>query len=76
MAINPMKLLQMKNIWDGFTSRHPKFPQFMSAVQQHGISEGTIIEVQLTHPDGKVFTTNLKLTAEDMEAFRNLQDIQ
>ena len=32
MAINPMKLLELKNLWSAFTRRHPKFPQFLSAV--------------------------------------------
>ena len=49
MAINPMKLLELKNLWGAFTRRHPKFPQFISAVQQAGISEGTVIEVQNFH---------------------------
>ena len=48
MAINPMKLLELKNLWNAFTRRHPKFPQFISAVQQAGISEGTVIEIQIT----------------------------
>ena len=63
MAINPMKLLELKNLWSAFTRRHPKFPQFISAVQQAGISEGTVIEVQITTPDGRTFTSNLKGTA-------------
>lgn len=71
-----MKLLQIKNIWDGFTARHPKFPQFMSAVQQNGITEGTVLEVTVTTPDGKSLTTNLKVTAEDIEAVKSIQDIR
>ena len=76
MAINPMKLLELKNLWGAFTRRHPKFPQFLSAVQQTGITEGTVIEVQITPPDGRTFTTNLKVTAEDIEAVKNLQNYQ
>ena len=76
MAINPMKLLQFKSIWEQFTNRHPKFPQFMNAVSQHGITEGTVIEVSISTPDGKNFTTNLKVTPEDMDAMRSLQDAQ
>ena len=70
MAINPMKLLELKNLWNAFTRRHPKFPQFISAVQQAGISEGTVIEVQITIPDGRTFTSNLKVQQEDIEAVR------
>lgn len=76
MAINPMKLLELKNLWGAFTKRHPKFPQFLAAVQQAGIPEGTVIEVQVTPPDGKTLTTNLKVTAEDIETVKSLQNYQ
>ena len=71
-----MKLLELKNLWIAFTNRHPKFPQFIAAVQQNGISEGTVIEVQITTPEGKTFTSNLKVTAEDIEAVKSLQNFQ
>ena len=76
MAINPMKLLELKNLWSAFTKRHPKFPQFLSAVQQAGIPEVTIIEVQITSPDGKTFTSNMKVTSEDIDAVKSLQNYQ
>ena len=76
MAINPMKLLELKNLWAAFTRRHPKFPQFLSAVQQSDIPEGTVIEVQITTPEGKTFTSNLKVQAEDIEAVKSLQNYQ
>nr|WP_294665119.1 hypothetical protein [uncultured Blautia sp.] len=76
MAINPMKLLEIRNMWSAFTRRHPKFPAFLSAVQQTGIPEGTVIEVQITTPDGRSFTSNLKVQAEDIEAVKSLQNYQ
>lgn len=75
MAFNPMKFMQAKNVWDGFVKRHPKFPLFLSAVQQHGITADTVIEVEIRTPDGKSFTTNLKVAPEDIEAIRELQDM-
>ena len=76
MAINPMKLLELKNLWNAFTKRHPKFPQFLSAVQQAGIPVGTLIEVQIPSPDGKTFTSNMKVTSEDIDAVKSLQNYQ
>ena len=76
MAINPMKLLEIRNLCSAFTRRHPKFPQFLTAVQQAGIPEGTVIEVTITPPDGKTFTSNLKVTAEDIDAVKSLQNYQ
>ena len=76
MAINPMKLLELKNLWSAFTKRHPKFPQFLSAVQRAGIPEGTIIDVQITSPDGKTVTSNVKVTSDDIDAVKSLQNYQ
>lgn len=74
--MNPLQIMQFKKYWDEFTARHPKFPLFLNAVLQHGITEGTIIEVQIKRPDGKEFTSNLKIAKEDMELFQKLKDNQ
>ena len=38
------------------------------------IKEGTIIEVNITTDDGRNFSTNVKLTAEDMQLFADVKD--
>lgn len=76
MAINPMKMLEAQRIWKEFTERHPKFPQFMSAVKQEGITEGTVLEVQITYPDGRKLESNLKVSREDLDALNSLQDMK
>lgn len=74
--MNPMQLMQFKKMWDGFASRHPKFPMFLTAVAQNGIVEGTVIEVQIKRPDGKEFASNLKISKEDMETFNELKNMK
>ncbi len=74
--MNPMKLLQLKNMWDGFVLRHPKFPNFLKAVSQNDIQEGTIIEIQVTAPEGKTFTSNIKVQKEDVELLQSLMDLK
>lgn len=71
--INPMQLLQIRGMWTEFTSRHPKFPHFLNAVAQNGITEGTIIEIQITTAEGKNFASNLKISKEDMELFQKMK---
>ena len=58
MPLNPMKLLQIKNAWDRFTAGHPKFPLFLKAIQKQGITEGTILELKVTAPDGRELCSN------------------
>lgn len=72
--MNPMAFMQIKSLWDRFENNHPKFPRFLSVVSNNVMKEGTIIEVKVTDPDGTDYTTNLKLTADDMsiiEEFKN-----
>ena len=76
MAMNPMALFKVKKSWDTFCGNHPRFPAFLQAVQNAGIKEGTIIEVTVTTPEGKALTTNVKITASDMQAFEDLKGLQ
>ena len=75
MAVNPMALLKAKKSWETFCGNHPRFPAFMQAVQSAGIQEGTIIEVSVTTPEGKTLTSNVRLTASDMQAFNDLKGL-
>ena len=75
MGMNPMALLKAKKSWETFCGNHPRFPAFMQAVQAAGIQEGTIIEVSVTTPAGKTMTTNVRLTASDMQAFDDLKGL-
>lgn len=68
--------MQFQNMWKDFTSRHPKFPLFMEAVAQNGITEGTIVEIEIKRPDGKEFSTNMKISKEDMELFQQMNQMQ
>ena len=73
--INPMKLMQLKELWDKFKNNHPKFPMFLSAMNQNGIREGTVIDITIQEPDGEKIQSNLKITASDMELFEQLKGI-
>lgn len=76
MAINPAAIFKAKKSWETFCGNHPRFPAFLQAVQSAGIQEGTVIEVSITTPTGRTMTTNVRLTASDMEAFHDLKGIK
>ena len=68
MNFNQLAMLQkVKECVDRFRANHPKFPLFLKAVSQNALKEGTIIEWNVTTPDGENYCSNLKLTADDME---------
>ena len=73
MALNPMQLLKIKGLWDGFTKRHPKFPAFLRVMTQGAITEGSVLEITVTTAEGKVISSNIKVTKEDMEMVEALR---
>lgn len=73
--INPAKLLKLRGAWDTFTRNHPKFPKFIEAIQRKGITEGTIIEINITTAEGETISSNLKLTESDIALFGELREL-
>ena len=72
---NPLQLLQIKKAWDQFTGRHPKFPAFLKAMSKGAITEGTVLDITVTTADGRVISSNLKITAEDMALVEELKNL-
>ena len=76
MNISQITRLQaLKKHLENFQNNHPKFPAFLDAVYREALTEGTVIEISATSPDGKNYVTNLKLKEEDLEFFRALQEL-
>ena len=73
--INPMKLLQIRASWEQFKARHPKFPYFLNAVSKGAVTEGTLIEMTIPTADGKQYSSNLKLTSEDMQLVNDMKEM-
>ena len=67
---NPSMILQMKSMWERFERNHPKLPRFLQVVGKDYIQEGTILEISATRADGEKVTSNIRLTAGDMDADR------
>ena len=80
--INPAKLLKIKSLWDTFTRNHPRFPMFLNAIAQSNqngtpiMKEGTIIDINITTPEGQTVGTNVKLTESDLEMFHELMNLK
>lgn len=76
MNLNQLAMLQqLKSGMDRFRANHPKFPMFLKAVSQDGLKEGTIVEINVTAPEGKNYCSNVKLTADDMELIEALKNM-
>ena len=73
--INPAKLLKMKGLWERFNNNHPKVMPFLNAANTKGITEGTIIEAKVTYTDGTEYTTNVKVSTDDLEMFHQIKEL-
>ncbi|MBQ8147581.1 MAG: hypothetical protein IJ040_02195 [Lachnospiraceae bacterium] len=71
--MNPAMLFKIKGMWEQFVQNHPKFPMFLNALKNSGMGEGSIIEIQITQPDGQQLKTNIKVTESDMELIEQLK---
>ena len=68
-----MKLMGMKN---RFEASHPKFVSFIKNVASRGVSEGDILEVTITRADGEKTTSNIRITAADVELISELKNLR
>jgi hypothetical protein len=72
---NPGIIFELQNKWKRFTENHPKFPMFVRAVSTMEITQGTIIDVKFTSAEGKTISTNVKLTQDDVDSFREIAEM-
>ena len=76
MDFNQIAMIQkLKSGMDRFRANHPKFPLFLNAVSQNALMEGTVIEINVTTPEGRNYCTNVKLQADDMEFLNSLKSM-
>jgi len=63
------KLPLVPGVISGFKSRHPRVVDFISGFKKNPIQQGAIVEIAVTNPDGSKFKTNMRVSAEDLNAF-------
>ncbi len=71
--------MKLKGMGERFKANHPKIPGFFDAAVR-SIREGSVIEMTVTDPEGRVLRTNMRVTADDIamlneakEAFEQMQ---
>ena len=77
MNFNQIAMIQkLKGGMDRFRVNHPKFPLFLNAVSQDALVEGTVVEINVTTPDGRNYCSNLRLKQEDLELIESLKALR
>ena len=72
--MNPMALLKIKEMADGFNARHPKLGLFFRHVGSK-IDTGAVLELSVTTPNGEKIRTNFKVTDEDKELLQAISSL-
>lgn len=78
MAFNMNQLAKMqklKSLSNRFQRNHPKFFPFLKAVSSSALMRDTIIEINVTTPDGRQLCSNIKFNEEDMDLMEALKDL-
>ena len=76
MNFNQLAMLQqIKSGMDRFRINHPKFPLFLKAISQEALREGTLIEINVTTPEGKTYCSNVRLRPDDMELIETFKSM-
>ena len=69
-------MLKIGGLWTKFSKSHPKFPQFIKAVQKNGLKADTVVDIKITYPDGNTLDSNLKISENDLQLFEELKKLK
>lgn len=73
--MNPAALFKLMSMKNSFENRHPRAVSFVTNELLGNIPAGTVLEVSITRPEEKTVTTNLKISAEDLEMLAELKQL-
>ena len=74
-AVNPMKLMKLKDRYKVFKECHPKIMPFLGACKDM-VVPGTVIEIRFTSPDGESKSANLKLGDENIKTYEMIRELR
>ena len=73
--MNLSDMLKLKSAKEKFEKGHPKMAAFVGYILSHPMEENTVIEISVTEPDGKVISSNIRVTAQDLEIVNQLKEL-
>ncbi len=73
--MGPLDIMKLSKMRDQFCETHPKFVAFLSYLGRRGMREGTVLEVKVMFPNEEPVTTNIRVTASDLELLKTLSEM-
>ncbi len=75
MALNPMKLAQLKPLWNKFKDRHGDFVEDVKTAGLEGLKEGAELRILFVAPDGQERMAKATVLPEDMDLFETIKSL-
>ena len=75
MAMNPANVFKLMQMKKKFENNHPKAVSFVQRVLLSGLPEGSVVEMSVTKPGENKVTTNIRVTADDLEMMEDLKNL-
>ena len=76
MAINPMKLLKLKDRYKCFKADHPKLMSFLAVASKEHLEVGSTVKIAITNNAGKTIDTEFELTSDDVKTVELLKELK
>lgn len=73
--MNPSNLFKMMQAKNKFEKNHPKAVAFVQRELLSGLPEGTVVEMSVTKPGQNKVTTNIRVTADDLEMMEEMKKL-
>lgn len=74
--MNPRRMLELAKLQQKFKKNHPKVFPFLKAASEKALQEGSVVDISVTTPEGKVMRTNLRIKPEDLEIVEQLKQMR
>ena len=75
MAMNPENVFKLLQLKKKLEHKHPKAVSFVQRVLLSGLPEGSVVEMSVTKPGENKVTTNIRVTADDLEMMEELKNL-
>ena len=76
MPRNPMQMMKLMERLKIFQQQHPKAMPFFQQVAGSAMEPGAVIEMKVTDVNGKEYISNIRVTPDDVETVRMLQNLK
>ena len=73
--MNPANTLRLMQEFNRFRNDHPRAVSFAQSIARDGLTEGTVIEIKVTAPNGEEKICNLRVLDKDLALVELMKEL-